>query len=153
VSWLIEAGGHRVLHLGDTIYHGYWWRMAQRHGPFDAVFAPINGAVVRFPHRRPASPIEATLTPEQAALAGELLGARVIVPMHYDGYRLEPFYVPVDGAAEAFTSAAAGRPYEARTLKVGETLELGGSAWSLRTGSSAPAGANDFGLAPRDQTH
>src|SRR3954453_21068497 len=28
VAWLAEADGVRVLHLGDTIYHGYWWRMA-----------------------------------------------------------------------------------------------------------------------------
>jgi L-ascorbate metabolism protein UlaG (beta-lactamase superfamily) len=125
VSWLIEAGGRRVLHLGDTVYHGYWWRVAQRHGPFDVVFAPINGARVRFPHRQPASPIEAVLTPEQAALAGELLGARVVVPMHYDGFRLAPWYQPVANAAESFLAAADGRPYAARRLEVGETLELG----------------------------
>src|SRR4051794_24118278 len=35
VSWLVEADAQRVLHLGDTIFHGYWWRMARRHGPFD----------------------------------------------------------------------------------------------------------------------
>ena len=56
VSWLVEAGGRRVLHLGDTIFHGYWWRMARRHGPFDVVFAPINGAVVDFPHLQPPEP-------------------------------------------------------------------------------------------------
>jgi L-ascorbate metabolism protein UlaG (beta-lactamase superfamily) len=125
VSWLIESGGHRVLHLGDTAYHGYWWRMAERHGPFDVVFAPINGAVVSFPHRQPPSPVEAVLTPEQAALAGELLGARVVVPMHYDGYRLEPWYEPVADAGPAFLAAAAQRPYEARPLRAGEELSLG----------------------------
>src|SRR4051812_1031990 len=25
VSWLVEAEDRRVLHLGDTIFHGYWW--------------------------------------------------------------------------------------------------------------------------------
>ncbi|MCW2951248.1 MAG: hypothetical protein JWQ48_418 [Conexibacter sp.] len=39
VSWLVEAGGSRVLHLGDTVFHGRWWQMARRAGPFDVVFA------------------------------------------------------------------------------------------------------------------
>jgi L-ascorbate metabolism protein UlaG (beta-lactamase superfamily) len=79
VSWLVEADGQRILHLGDTIFHGYWWRMARRHGPFDVVFAPINGAVVDFPHLQPPSPLAATMEPEQAAVAAELLGARAVV--------------------------------------------------------------------------
>jgi L-ascorbate metabolism protein UlaG (beta-lactamase superfamily) len=33
VSWLIEADGARVLHLGDTMFHGWWWRIAARFGP------------------------------------------------------------------------------------------------------------------------
>lgn len=39
VSWLVEAGGSRALHLGDTVFHGAWWQMARRAGPFDVVFA------------------------------------------------------------------------------------------------------------------
>jgi L-ascorbate metabolism protein UlaG (beta-lactamase superfamily) len=120
VSWLVEADGVRVLHLGDTVFHGYWWRMVQRHGPFDVVFLPINGARVEFPHRRPASPLPVALEPEQAALAGELLGARTVVPMHYGGFAIEPFYRPVERAEERFLAAAAGRPYEPAVLAVGE---------------------------------
>src|SRR3954470_1369528 len=86
VAWLVEAGGVRVLHLGDTMSHGYWWRMAHRHGPFDAVLAPVNGAVVAFPHRRPASPLPAALDPEQAAIAARILGARLAIPIHAEGY-------------------------------------------------------------------
>jgi L-ascorbate metabolism protein UlaG (beta-lactamase superfamily) len=124
LSWLVEAGGRRVLHLGDTVFHGYWWRMAQRHGPFDVVFVPINGAVVRFGHLRPASPIGAALDPEQAALAGELLGARTVVPMHYDGFSFDPWYRPVPRAEPRFLEAARGRPYEARVLGLGESMEI-----------------------------
>src|SRR3954451_16730945 len=86
VSWLVEAGGRRVVHLGDTVFHGAWWQMARRAGPFDVVFAPINGAVGAFPPQPPPSPLPATMEPEQAALAGELLGAGTVVPMHYGGY-------------------------------------------------------------------
>jgi L-ascorbate metabolism protein UlaG (beta-lactamase superfamily) len=125
VSWLIEAEGRRVLHLGDTLFHGYWWRIVRRHGPFDVVLAPINGAAVGFPHLQPASPLAATMEPEQAALAAELLGAATVVPIHYDGFEIEPFYRPVSGAAERFLAAAAGRPYEPRVLEPGEGFEAG----------------------------
>ena len=124
VAWLVEADGQRVLHLGDTIFHGYWWRMARRHGPFDVVFAPINGAVVNFPYLRPPSPLAAAMEPEQAALAAELLGAATVVPMHYDGFEIDAFYRPVPEAAARFEAAASGRPYDARTLEPGESLEL-----------------------------
>jgi L-ascorbate metabolism protein UlaG (beta-lactamase superfamily) len=124
VSWLVEADGQRALHLGDTVFHGYWWRMARRHGPFDVVFAPINGALVDFPHLQPPSPLAATMEPEQAAIAAELLGAGTVVPMHYDGFEIEPWYRPVSDAAARFADAAAGRPYEARVLEPGESFEV-----------------------------
>jgi L-ascorbate metabolism protein UlaG (beta-lactamase superfamily) len=123
VSWLVEADSQRVLHLGDTIFHGFWWRMSRRHGPFDAVLAPVNGPVVDFPHLQPPSPLVAAMEPEQAALAGELLRARTVVPMHYGGFGENPWYQPIDDAARRFAAAAAGRPYEARVLQPGESLE------------------------------
>ncbi len=123
VSWVVEAGGQRLLHLGDTIFHGYWWRMAQRHGPFDVVLTPINGAVVNFPHLQPPSPLAAALEPEQAALAGELLGAETVVPIHYDGFEIDPWYLPVSGPAKRFEAATSDRAYEARLLEPGESFE------------------------------
>lgn len=135
VAWLVEADGRRVLHLGDTVFHGYWWRMAKRHGPFDVVFAPINGAVVDFPHLQPPSSMPAALEPEQAALAGDLLGAGTVVPMHYDGYEIDPWYLPVAGEADRFSAAAAGRTFEARKLEPGESLEVAAA------GSASPEAA------------
>ena len=123
VSWLVEADGQRILHLGDTTFHGYWWRMARRHGPFDVVLVPINGAVVDFPHLQPPSPLAATLEPEQARIVGELLGARTLVPIHYDGYAIDPWYRPVDDARRRFEAATAGRSYETRVLEPGESFE------------------------------
>jgi len=123
VSWLVDAGGTRVMHLGDTLFHGGWWQMARRAGPFDVVFAPVNGAVVDFPHQQPPSPLPATMDPEQAALAGELLGAATVVPMHYGGFAFDPFYRPIADARERFERAARGRPYRAAPLAPGETLQ------------------------------
>ena len=124
VSWLVEAEGQRVLHLGDTLFHGYWWRMARRHGPFDLVFAPINGARVDSPHLQPPSELVAAMDPEQAALAGELLRAGTVVPMHYDGYELDPWYRPVADEAARFRAAAVDRSYEVRVLEPGESLDV-----------------------------
>ena len=122
VSWLVQADDRRVLHLGDTIFHGAWWQMARRAGPFDVVFAPINGAVVDFPHQQPPSPAPAAMNPEQAALAGELLGAQIVVPMHYGGFAIERHYRPVTDARERFERAASGRPYRPAPLVPGDTL-------------------------------
>jgi L-ascorbate metabolism protein UlaG (beta-lactamase superfamily) len=124
VAWLVEAGGVRVLHLGDTMFHGYWWRMARRHGPFDVVLVPVNGAVLGFPHRRPASPLPAALDPDQAAIAAELLGARLAIPIHAEGYEIDGIYQPAPDAAQRFTAAAAERDVPARILEVGETIDV-----------------------------
>ena len=124
VSWLVTAEGVRVVHLGDTVFHGDLWRVAQRFGPADLVLVPVNGPVVRFPHRRPAAPFPVALDPERAAVACEILGAGLAVPIHHDGYAVEPFYVPVPDAGERFAAAAAQRGIEARVLRVGETVEL-----------------------------
>ena len=119
VSWLVEAGDRRVLHLGDTTFHGFWWRIARRHGPFDAVLVPVNGAVVAFPHRQPASPYPAVLDPEQAAAAVEILGARVAIPIHAQGYEIGGVYAPVAGAEERFA-----RLVRAERLGPGESVAI-----------------------------
>jgi L-ascorbate metabolism protein UlaG (beta-lactamase superfamily) len=98
VSWLIEAGGRRVLHLGDTMFHGWWWRIAERLGPPDVVCAPINGARLSFPHRRPASSLPGAMEPEHAAIAADILRAERLVPIHFGGYLCEGVYEPVEDA-------------------------------------------------------
>ena len=124
VAWLIETEGVRALHLGDTMFHGYWWRMARRHGPFDVVLLPVNGAVVSFPHRRPASPLPAALDPAQAALAASILGARQAIPIHAEGYEIDGVYQPVADAAKRFAAAAAERDVPVKILQPGETIEI-----------------------------
>jgi L-ascorbate metabolism protein UlaG (beta-lactamase superfamily) len=120
VSWLVEAGGSKVLHLGDTMFHGWWWRMSERFGAPDAVLAPINGARLTFPHRLPASPLPGVMDPEQAALAGELLRAERLIPIHYDGYALEGVYEPALDALERVRAASA----RAVEVELGGTIEV-----------------------------
>lgn len=123
VSWVVEAGGRRIFHGGDTVFHGSWWLIATRLGPFDAGFLPCNGPVCDFPHRQPPSPLASCLDPEQAAVAAHVLGARVAVPIHYDVIHNPPVYAQVDRPAQAFQEAAAALGVESRVLEPGEILE------------------------------
>jgi L-ascorbate metabolism protein UlaG (beta-lactamase superfamily) len=127
------------------MFHGGWWRMARRHGPFDVVLVPVNGAVLRFPHRQPASPLPGALDPEQAALAAHLLGAALAIPIHADGYDLDGMYRPVAGAAERFAGAAAERGVPVRLLGLGETIEVSRAL----PGTPAPAAQAPGSAMPR----
>jgi L-ascorbate metabolism protein UlaG (beta-lactamase superfamily) len=120
VSWLVEACGRRVLHLGDTMFHGWWWRIAERFEAPDAVLAPINGARVTFPHRRPPSPLPAVMDPEQAALSADLLQAGRLIPIHHGGYELAGVYDPVAGALERVKAASS----RVTAIEVGEPVEI-----------------------------
>ncbi|MFG1790526.1 MBL fold metallo-hydrolase [Nocardia sp. NPDC049149] len=133
VNWVVGAGGNRIFHGGDTIFHGLWWLIARRCGPFDAAFLPINGAAVNFPHLQPASPLPAVLTPEQAAMAGHILGARTLVPIHF-GLDRPPFYVEVDDSLVKFQAAAADLDTHVTVLAPGESLDLA----TQTTASSLP---------------
>jgi L-ascorbate metabolism protein UlaG (beta-lactamase superfamily) len=121
LSWAVEAGERRIVHCGDTLFHGWWWRAALRAGPFDAALVPINGAVLDFPWRRPPSPLPGAMTPEEAAVAAQALGARRTVPMHFGAFELEPYYRPIPDALDRFMRAAGE---QAQPLEVGESLTL-----------------------------
>ncbi|MEA2142300.1 MAG: hypothetical protein QOI64_730 [Solirubrobacteraceae bacterium] len=106
VSWIVEADGVRIFHGGDTLFHGYWWKIAMRHGPIDVAFLPVNAPVCDLPHRQPPSPLGAVMDPVQAAAAAQLLQARLAVPIHYGAIQAPPVYVALDDAAAAFERAA-----------------------------------------------
>jgi L-ascorbate metabolism protein UlaG (beta-lactamase superfamily) len=106
VSWVISGGGRRVIHCGDTLWHGYWWRIARQLGPFDAAFLPINGA--RFGWRKPVSDTPAVMTPEQAIAAAVVLGARLVIPIHY-GVTPSAEYTEVHDAEGSLLKAARAR--------------------------------------------
>ncbi|HET7573697.1 MAG TPA: MBL fold metallo-hydrolase [Solirubrobacterales bacterium] len=125
VSWCVEADGCRILHAGDTLFHGWWWRSALRHGPFDAVFLPVGGAVVDLPSRQPPSPLPAGMDPRQAAVAAHLLGARMVVPIHYGPLHEAPNYVQSENAPDSLREAAAAAPVEVRVLEPGERIRIG----------------------------
>lgn len=124
VSWLVEADGVRLLHCGDTLWHGYWWAIAERCGPISVAFVPINGAQVDYPWLQPPSGVEAAMTVQQAAVAAHVLRARLAVPIHYGTFHLPPLYVEQDGAEQLFIREAAQRGVKTQVLAPGEELAL-----------------------------
>ncbi|MGZ6645427.1 MAG: MBL fold metallo-hydrolase [Solirubrobacteraceae bacterium] len=128
VSWVVAAGGVRILHCGDTLFHGWWWLARMRCGPIDAAFLPVNGPVVNLPHRQPQSTLPAVMDPAQAAEAAALLEAGLAVPIHYDTLNNPPTYAQVERPADAFARAAGARGVRARVVAPGEEVELGAVA-------------------------
>ncbi len=127
VGWVVEADGTRVSHHGDTVFHGSWWKVRMRLGAPDVAFLPINGAVVSLPHRQPASPFNAVLTPVQAVAAAQILEARLAVPIHFDAIHSPPVYAQVDDPAGAFAREAEAQGVPIRVLSVGESLVTEGA--------------------------
>lgn len=119
VSWVVSGGGRRIIHCGDTLWHGSWWQIGRQYGPFDAAFLPINGA--RFAWRKPASEISAVMTPEQAVAAAVVLGARQIVPIHY-GVDGAEGYSELPGVEALLIEAAARRGIGVEVLRPGDWL-------------------------------
>jgi L-ascorbate metabolism protein UlaG (beta-lactamase superfamily) len=120
VSWVVTAGGRRIFHGGDTLWHGHWWRIGRQFGPFDAAFLPVNGA--RFGWRKPVSGQPGVLTPEQAVAAAEILGARQLVPIHYGISGMDE-YVEVDDPIGRLRAAARGKSIAIDAIVPGEWVE------------------------------
>jgi len=117
VSWVISGGGRRILHAGDSLWHGAWWQIGRQLGPFDAVFLPINGA--RFAWRQPAAEVSSVMAPEQAVAAARILGAKILVPIHY-GVRGAEGYEEIVDALDRTRAEGARRGVIVQALKPGE---------------------------------
>jgi len=120
VSWVVSAGGRRIFHGGDTLWHGHWWRIGRQFGPFDAAFLPVNGA--RFGWRQPVSDVPAVLTPEQAVEAATVLRARCLVPIHY-GVTGIAEYVEVEDPIGRLRVAAREKPISIQSIEPGAWVE------------------------------
>jgi L-ascorbate metabolism protein UlaG (beta-lactamase superfamily) len=119
VSWIVSGGGRRIIHCGDTLWHGAWWHIGRQYGPFDAAFLPINGA--RFGWRKPVSDVPAVLTPEQAVAAAVVIDARLIVPIHY-GITGADAYTEVANPEAALVEAARKRGVGVEIVRPGDWL-------------------------------
>ncbi|SFS65770.1 L-ascorbate metabolism protein UlaG, beta-lactamase superfamily [Paenibacillus sp. BC26] len=124
VAWIVSAGGKQIIHCGDTLWHGYWWRIKGDHGPFDAAFLPVNAPVVAFPNVQPASKEPIVMSPEQAVSAAIALEAKVLVPIHFDLVNNPPFYSPTVGIRKRVNQSAEGSNVNVHWLETKEMLSL-----------------------------
>jgi L-ascorbate metabolism protein UlaG (beta-lactamase superfamily) len=124
VSWVVSDEETRLIQCGDTLWHGYWWEIAERCGPLDLAFLPINAAVADFDYLQPPTGLPAVLTPEQAAAAAQVLGAREAAPIHYGTFHMPPTYIAYPNADAAFVSACVRRGVSTRLLQAGDTVDL-----------------------------
>ena len=126
VSWLVEAGGRRVLHGGDTLWHGGWWAIAAAAGPIHVACLPANGVEIDYPNLQPAADgVPAVMTPEQSVQAARALRADVLVPMHdVRMFEHETYYRPVTGARQRLTEAGAAAGVAVRITAPGDWIEV-----------------------------
>jgi L-ascorbate metabolism protein UlaG (beta-lactamase superfamily) len=123
VAWVVETGRHRLIHCGDTIWHGGWYEIARRYQAFDAAFLPINGVIARLPGFT-ATDVPATLTPEQAIEAAIVLQARRACPIHHGLFHNPPQYAEQDHALERFQAAAQRRSIDIVALRDRESVPM-----------------------------
>jgi L-ascorbate metabolism protein UlaG (beta-lactamase superfamily) len=111
-GYIVQAGAFRIYHSGDTIlYEG----IVDRLRPFnvDLALLPING---RAPERRVAGNLDA----REAAQLAKGIGARVVVPCHYEMFEFntaspDDFVSACESLAQPFHLLQAGECYELRS--------------------------------------
>lgn len=124
VAWLLEAPGAKLLHFGDTLFHGFWWQIAKMAGQVDAAFFPINGARIAIPGIPPTG-LPGVLTAEQAAVAARLLQPKLAVPMHYQEFNRPPVYNPDPNAETTFLEHIAREGIKAQVFVPGDVVHAG----------------------------
>lgn len=116
VGWVVEGGGLRVFHSGDTAYGPTFRALGARHGRFDLALVPIGA------YEPPAFFRAVHAAPEDAVAIAVDLRARRAVGHHWGTFALGPER-PRD-ASRRFVEAARGR-VDAGVLAVGETMTIG----------------------------
>ena len=92
MGYVVKFGKFSVYHSGDTLWYDGMERILQ---PFrvDVAFLPING-------NDPARGVAGNLNTTEAAQLGKKIGARYVIPHHYDMFTFNTANV-LDFAAEA----------------------------------------------------
>jgi L-ascorbate metabolism protein UlaG (beta-lactamase superfamily) len=123
VSWVVSDGTHRLIHGGDTLWHGYWWKISDQYGPFDLAILPVNGAIIQELGRDPI-PEPICLTPEQAVFAAKMLKADQLVPMHYGTLQHPPIFVETPNVLSRLAVAANKHDVGITVLKTNEQVDF-----------------------------
>ncbi|MEA2725251.1 MAG: hypothetical protein QOH59_3022 [Gemmatimonadales bacterium] len=118
-GFLVEIGGRRILHAGDSGYGPHFTEIANRLGPIDLALLPIGAYEPRWfmkdIHMNPAEAVQAHLD----------LGARQSIAMHFGTFQLTP--EGIDEPVRELANSLAERRVPAerfRAMEVGESVRL-----------------------------
>jgi L-ascorbate metabolism protein UlaG (beta-lactamase superfamily) len=100
---IIEMGGLTIYDAGDTCLFGDMELIGKRHG-VDVALLPIGGHY--------------TMDREDAAYAAELIGAKRVIPIHYDTFP------PIETDPQAFANDLSAKGIEAIVLNPGQSATL-----------------------------
>ena len=76
MGFVVEAGPYTVYHSGDTLWYDGMVDVLRPFG-VDVAFLPING-------NKPERRVAGNLNPDEAARLGRDIGAKLVIPHHYD---------------------------------------------------------------------
>jgi L-ascorbate metabolism protein UlaG (beta-lactamase superfamily) len=111
LGYVIRCYGFTIYHSGDTVWHEPALS-ALRHFRIDAALLPINGD-------RPERRVAGNLDGPQAAHVARAIGARLVVPCHYDMFEFNT------AAPDEFAAECKRLKQPFRVLRNGERLNLG----------------------------
>jgi L-ascorbate metabolism protein UlaG (beta-lactamase superfamily) len=122
-GFLIEAGGRRILHAGDSGYGPHFREVAMRLGRIDLSFLPIGAYEPRWFMK------DIHMNPPEAVQAHLDLKSRRSVPIHFGTFQLTPEGIdePVRELGKALRERAVPER-EFGGLEVGESLSLRGGS-------------------------
>ena len=124
VAWIVKDDRRTLLHCGDTLWHGYWWKIEHEHGPIDAACLPVNGPILTIEGLKRQSGIPACLTPEEAVEAAAILGAKTWIPIHFRTFHHPPYYVETKDIEARVKHHSKEKKIDVALLASGEEIAL-----------------------------
>lgn len=110
IGLIVQAGNRTIYHSGDCVpYDGLAERLS--HWKIDIALLPING-------RDPARGVAGNFTPEEAARLGKAIGARMVIPCHYEMFEFNTV------SPKGFVEIAGKIGQRYHILRCGQRLDL-----------------------------
>ncbi len=110
-AYLLERGGYRLCFTGDTARTDA--RLLGQRGPIDLMIIPISAYHPWITNH---------CTPEEAVEMADEAGARYVMPIHHETFKLS--WEPLDEPIRRFRAALAAEPERVALGEIGETFRL-----------------------------
>ncbi|CAN5621118.1 MBL fold metallo-hydrolase [soil metagenome] len=110
IGFVVKMGSFSIYHSGDTLWYDGMVEILQ---PFqvDVAFLPING-------NKPERRVAGNLNSDEAARLGKAIGAKLVIPHHYDLFEFNT----ADPADFVQACEQYGTPY--RVMQLGERVSI-----------------------------